>query len=48
MKYTNKLNLPEVFVNIYKNREEREPQINRFSVTELLKPTQEILLTRKY
>ena len=45
MIYTNKLNLPEVFNKVIKDK---APIDNRYSVTELLKPTREILLTRKY
>ena len=45
MIYTNKLNLPEVFTKVMK---EKEYDPNRYSVTEILKPTREILLTRKY
>lgn len=44
---TNKLNLPESFVN-YANRDDHEVVENRYSVTELLKSTREILLYRKY
>lgn len=47
MKYTNKLNLPESFAKFYKSSEETIKE-NRYSVTELLKPTQEIILYRKY
>ena len=46
MKYTNKLNLPQSIVNCCKENDELKE--NRYSITELLKPTQEILLTRKY
>lgn len=42
---TNKYNLPQSLVNLTKDREYVE---NRFSVTELLGPTREILLSRKY
>jgi len=45
MKYTNKLNLPESFAKFYKSTEETIKE-NRYSVTELLKPTQEIILYR--
>lgn len=47
MKYTNKLNLPEVFTKIYQDNN-REINPHRFSVTELLSPTKQILLSRKY
>lgn len=47
MIYTNKLNLPEVFEKIYQNNF-REINPHRFSVTELLSPTKQILLSRKY
>lgn len=43
MRYTNKLNLPEVFNKVIKDK---EPVKNRYSVTELLKSTKEIKLTR--
>lgn len=43
MRYTNKLNLPESFMNYASNR---KPVENRYSVTELLKPIREIKLTR--
>ena len=42
---TNKYNLPQALVNLVK---EKEYQENRYSVTELLNPTREILLTRKH
>lgn len=42
---TNKFNLPQALVNLVK---EKEYQENRYSVTELLNPTREILLTRKH
>lgn len=45
MKYTNKLNLPKVFERL---NQSRELIPNRYSVTELLLSTQEIILTRKY
>ena len=48
MKYTNKLNLPEVFNKIAEKREEKQIVDNRYSVTELLDSTQEIKLKRKY
>jgi hypothetical protein len=44
---TNKLNLPNSFVN-YVSKESHSPVKNRYSVTELLKPTREIVLTRLY
>jgi len=47
MKYTNKLNLPESFAKFYKSTETKIIE-NRYSVTELLKPTQEIILFRKH
>lgn len=47
MKYTNKLNLPEVFSNCFKN-EDKETIENRYSVTEILGSIREILLYRKY
>ena len=47
MKYSNKLNLPESFSNFYKSQEEVVIP-NRYSVTELLKPVQEIMLYRKH
>lgn len=47
MKMTNKLNLPEPFV-IYANKDSHEPKEHRYSVTELLLPTREILLNRRY
>lgn len=48
MKYTNKLNLPEVFVNIYRDRDTKEPIPHRYSVTELLSPIRVIKLSRVY
>lgn len=42
MKYTNKLNLP------FKLREDKDPVPHRYSVTELLSPSREIMLKRKY
>lgn len=45
MKITNKLNLPEVFERIVSSN---PPKEHRYSVTELLNPTKEIKLTRKY
>ena len=45
MKITNKLKLPESFE---KSLSKDEPKPNRYSVTELLKPVQEIILTRRY
>ena len=45
MKITNKLNLPEVFEKIVSSN---PPKEHRYSVTELLNPTKEIKLTRKY
>lgn len=47
MKYTNKLNLPTAFTNFYQTTEENIIE-NRYSVTELLKPIQEIILFRKH
>lgn len=47
MKITNRLNLPDVFYNIL-NKDMKAPVENRYSVTELLKSTREIKLTRKY
>lgn len=44
MKITNKLNLPQVFVNYATSDKEYQP--NRYSVTELLGSVREILLTR--
>lgn len=44
---TNKLNLPQSFVN-YAGSDNHEHKPNRYSVTELLKSTQEIYLSRKY
>lgn len=46
MKYTNKLNLPESIVKSCVDHE--KPLLNRYSVTELLKSPQEIVLTRKH
>ena len=46
MKITNKLNLPETFANFYDNSEDKGIIQNRYSVTELLKPIQEIILFR--
>lgn len=46
MKITNKYNLPSAFVNIAK--EEYAPKEFSIGVTTLLKPTLEILLTRRY
>ena len=45
MIYTNKLNLPKQFEKL---DDEHKPIDKVFSVTELLKPSKEILLTRKY
>lgn len=42
---TNRYNLPQALVNLTK---EKEYQENRYSITELLNPTREILLTRKH
>ncbi len=42
---TNKHNLPQSIVNLVKEKEYIE---NRYSITELLGPTREILLSRKY
>lgn len=42
---TNRYNLPQALVNLTKDKEYVE---NRYSVTELLGPTREILLSRKY
>lgn len=47
MRYTNKLNLPESFIN-YEVQNEHEVKDNEYSVTELLNPTQMIQLSRKY
>ena len=47
MKYTNKLNLPESFITFSKGGD-REPSPNKYSVTELLGSTREILLYRKH
>lgn len=47
MKFTNKLNLPEPFINYY-NKDTHEIVENKYSVTELLAPVREILLKRKY
>lgn len=47
MKITNKLNLPQSFVN-YVNSDTHEFKPNRYSVTELLKPVREIILTRQH
>lgn len=47
MKVTNKLGLPEPFV-MYASKDEHEYKENRYSVTELLLPTREIKLNRKY
>lgn len=44
---TNKLNLPEPFI-VYVNKDVHEYKEHRYSVTELLLPTKEILLNRKY
>lgn len=44
---TNKLNLPEPFNSLAK-KDEKEFDNSRFSVTELLEPTREIILKRKY
>ena len=46
MKITNKLNLPEVFVKLATS--DKEYKDHRYSVTELLMPTREIILNRKY
>lgn len=46
MRITNKLNLPEPFVN-YVEESERPVQEHRYSVTELLLPVREILLSRR-
>ena len=46
MKYTNKLNLPESIVNSCIEYE--KPLSDRYSVTELLKSAQEIVLTRRH
>ena len=48
MIYTNKLNLPEIFVNCVKPKEEKPLVINKFSVTELLGSTREIVLKRRF
>lgn len=45
MKITNKLNLPGIFEKIVSNN---SPKEHRYSITELLNPTKEIKLTRKY
>lgn len=42
---TNRYNLPQALVNLTK---EKEYQENRYSITELLNPTREILLLRKH
>lgn len=47
MKITNKLGLPESFV-VYASKDNREYKERRYSVTELLLPTREIKLNRKY
>lgn len=47
MKITNKLGLPDSFVN-YASKDTHEYKEHRYSVTELLLPTREILLNRKY
>lgn len=47
MKITNKLNLPVSFQNL-SVKEVKEYNQYKYSVTELLKPVREILLTRKY
>lgn len=47
MKVTNKLGLPEPFVN-YANRDGHEPKENRYSVTELLNPIRQIVMTRRH
>jgi len=46
MIYTNKLNLSEAIVNSVKDS--KPPVKDRYSVTELLSPTRQIQLTRKY
>ena len=43
---TNKLNLPKAIVNSIDNDHEYKP--HNYSVTELLKPTREIILSRRY
>lgn len=48
MKYTNKLNLPEVFVNFYKSDKTHEFDENRYSVTEILDSVKSIILNRKH
>ena len=47
MKITNKLGLPESFV-MYASKSDYGYKENRYSVTELLLPTREIILNRKY
>ena len=47
MKVTNKLNLPEPFKSLV-TKEIKELVENRYSVTELLLPTREIILKRRY
>lgn len=48
MKYTNKLDLPEIFLKII-SKDEKEPVSHRYSVTELLgNSVKEILLKRKH
>lgn len=47
MKYTNKLGLPEAFL-INASKSDYEYKENRYSVTELLLPVREILLSRKH
>lgn len=49
MKITNKLDLPQVFVEIAKkNNEDYEFNPNSYGVTTLLKPIREIILSRRY
>ena len=45
MKVTNRLGLPEAFL-VYASKDEHEYKEHRYSVTELLLPTREILLNR--
>ena len=48
MVITNKLGLPQAVVDLVKDNEGRELNWNRYSVTELLGSTREIILNRRY
>lgn len=47
MKYTNRLNLPEIFKSLFKDKEIIITE-NRYSVTEILGSVQQIILHRRY